>query len=86
MSRWFEGTIKILGGMAGNHQLALGLPSVSLQVPYPIRRKRRQRHAQEIFVLHCLVPIVCLRSLLLMLHFVFVVANNVPLEAVVSPS
>ena len=86
MSRWFKGTIKIIRGIAGNLQLALGLPSVALQVPYPIRCKRRQRHVQEMFKLHCSVPIVYHRFLLVMLHVVLIVADNVPLKAVVSPS
>ena len=86
MRGWLEGTLNIIGGMAGNLQLYLGLPSVALRVLYPIRCKRRQRYDQEIFELHCLVPIVCFRYLLLMSHFVFVVADNVPLDAVVSPS
>ena len=86
MSGWFEGTIKILEVMAENLQLALGVPSVSLQVLYPICCKRRQRHVQEIFELHSSVPIVCRRSLLVVSHFVFIVAENVPLEAVLSPS
>ena len=86
MSGWFEGTKEFIRGMAGNLQLALGLPSVALQVLYPICLKRRQGNVQEIFELHCSVPIVCRRSLLVMSHVVFVVADNVPLEAVVSLS
>ena len=86
MSGWFEGTKEVIGGMAGNLQLALGLPSVALQVLYPIRLKRRQGNVQEIFELHCSVPIVCRRSLLVMSHVVLVMADNVPLEAVVSLS